>query len=264
MDSLKFSIVTPTYNSAEYLEDCIRSVQGQKYRNFKHIIVDGGSTDGTLDIIRKYEGTYPMKWISEKDNGMYDAINKGFGMASGDIYSWINSDDMYLPWTLQAVAGVMRRGNVEWCKGRNAYYTEDGSMYFHSSKWAARAVPTSWIRKGYCDNRISGFLQQESMFWKADLWNKAGGIDSKYRLAGDYHLWVKFAGFATLFTLNTVLAGFRVHKGQLSSDMNRYYSELPRNTLARKICRKTKLGFMYLQLFNPARDTNISIDEDNN
>lgn len=98
------SIITPTYNSEKYLEKCILSILQQGCCEYEHIIVDGGSTDGTLSIIRKYEKLYPMKWISEKDNGMYDAIAKGFKLASGDIFCWLNSDDMYMPWTLRAVS----------------------------------------------------------------------------------------------------------------------------------------------------------------
>ena len=93
----KVSIVTACYNSEKYIEDCIKSIMRQTYDNVEHIIVDGGSTDGTLDIIKKYENQYNMRWISEKDNGMYDAITKGFRMASGEIYAWLNSDDMYMP-----------------------------------------------------------------------------------------------------------------------------------------------------------------------
>ena len=107
------SIVTPTYNSEEYLEDCILSIKNQKARNFEHIIIDGGSTDSTLSIIRKYENTYPMKWISEPDNGMYDAIAKGFRLAKGEIYCWLNSDDMYMPWTCLAIEKIFKEENTD-------------------------------------------------------------------------------------------------------------------------------------------------------
>ena len=104
---MKFSIITPCYNSEKYLEECIKSIMSQKYKDFEHIIVDGGSTDGTLDILKKYERLYNMRWISEKDDGMYDAINKGMRMANGDVLSWINSDDVYHPWTLFSVNKIM-------------------------------------------------------------------------------------------------------------------------------------------------------------
>ena len=94
ISSPKILIVTPCYNAERYIEYCIKSIKSQSYTNFEHIIVDGGSTDGTLDIIRKYEGSYNMRWLSEPDDGMYDAITKGFALSSGDIYAWLNSDDM--------------------------------------------------------------------------------------------------------------------------------------------------------------------------
>ncbi len=103
------SIVTPTYNSEKYLEECILSIKNQKFTDYEHIIVDGKSSDRTLDIIKKYDGTYPMRWISEKDKGMYDAISKGFKIAKGDIFCWLNSDDMYMPWTLAAVDAVIKK-----------------------------------------------------------------------------------------------------------------------------------------------------------
>lgn len=90
------SIVTPTFNQAEFIEDCILSIKNQSYKYIEHIIVDGGSTDGTIDIIKKYEGQYNMRWLSEPDNGQADAINKGFSMGHGDIVAWLNSDDFYM------------------------------------------------------------------------------------------------------------------------------------------------------------------------
>ena len=91
---MKISIITPTYNSAPYLQHCIDSIQGQSFSNIEHIIIDGGSTDGTLDIIRKNEQNITA-WISESDRGMYDAINKGLKMATGDVVGILNSDDFY-------------------------------------------------------------------------------------------------------------------------------------------------------------------------
>ena len=92
-----FSIVTPTLNRRELLEWTLRSIRGQSYPDLEHVVVDGGSTDGTLALLAEFEGTYPLRWISEPDGGMYNAINKGLRMASGDILAYLNSDDLYFP-----------------------------------------------------------------------------------------------------------------------------------------------------------------------
>lgn len=219
------SIVTPCYNSAEFIEKCILSVKNQNAQNFEHIIVDGGSTDATVDIIRRYEGTYNMRWISEKDNGMYDAIAKGFRMAKGEVFAYLNSDDMYVPWTTQVVERAFSTPHIRWCTGFPAYYDEAGCQYF--MRKAAPVFPQYIIRKGWCDGRRASVIQQESTFWSRELYEKAGGINPKYKSAGDYNLWVAFAQHEKLYTINAVLSGFRIHTGQKSGDVAAYQRELP-------------------------------------
>ncbi len=219
------SIVTPTYNSEQYLEDCILSIKNQKFTDYEHIIVDGKSSDGTLEIIKKYDGTYPMRWASEKDNGMYDAISKGFRMAEGDIFCWLNSDDMYMPWTLATVDAVFRKKGISWCIGQPAQIDVDGTLYFTIDKLIT--FPQKSIAQGWMDGRRAGCVQQESSFWTRELYESVGGINSKYKLAGDYALWVEFAKKEKLWSLNTVLAGFRVHSGQKSEDRSAYLGEMP-------------------------------------
>lgn len=237
------SIVTPTYNSAEYLEDCIRSIRAQSYKDYEHIIVDGGSNDGTLDIIKKYDGTYPMRWISEKDNGMYDAIAKGFKMAKGDIFCWLNSDDMYMPWTLETVSMVMERNiensRVQWCVGRDSRFTQKGINYIVSKR--VRVFPRGLIEKGWMNGVKLGCLQQESSFWTRELYESVGGIDVNYKLAGDFHLWKKFAKKEKLYSLNSVLAGFRIHTGQKSGDVKAYLAETGRISIITKLLSKIRV-----------------------
>ena len=230
------SIITPTYNSEEYLEVCIQSIKNQKFEDYEHIIVDGGSTDNTLEIIKKYEGTYPMRWVSEKDEGMYDAIKKGFNMAKGDIFCWLNSDDMYMPWTLDTINHVFSNKNIKWCCGIPAQINEKGQLYFQVSQFIT--FPQYCIKKGWMDGRRLGCVQQESSFWRRDLYEAVGGIDKEYKLAGDYALWVKFAQKEKLYSLNTLLAGFRVHARQKSENRDAYCNEAHKMSLIEKIFNK--------------------------
>ena len=102
------SIVTPSLNRADLIESTLRSVRSQSYPHVEHIVVDGGSTDGTLAVLRRYEGTYGLRWISEPDHGMYSAINKGLAMARGQVLAYLNSDDLYFPWTVETVVAAFR------------------------------------------------------------------------------------------------------------------------------------------------------------
>lgn len=220
----KISIVTPVFNGEEYIEKCILSVKNQNYGNYEHIIVDGGSTDNTLDIIKKYEKEYPVRVISEKDDGMYDAIAKGFSVATGEIFAWLNSDDVYLPWAFQIMNYTVSHG-VNWATCINAHQNEN-DVFFHVA--SAVYYSQKWITKGYYDSRTLKFIQQESTFWTRELWEKADSatLIRKYKFAGDYALWKKFAEFEKLYTVKTVIASFRLHKGQKSSDKTSYFNEI--------------------------------------
>lgn len=171
----RITIVTPCFNSEKYIEFCIKSIMSQSYKNVEHIIIDGGSTDKTLDIIRKYEGKYNMRYLSETDNGMYDAITKGFNLATGDIYAWLNSDDMYMPWACEVVASVMSKTNIKWCTGIPTIYNKKGVQTLAFSRLVP-VYPRKYIAMGYFDGRVAGFIQQESTFWTKELWDKCGHV----------------------------------------------------------------------------------------
>lgn len=223
------SIITPAFNSEEYIEACIISIKNQTFQDFEHIIVDGGSTDRTVEIIKKYEGKYPMRWISEKDNGMYDAIRKGFEMARGEIFCWLNSDDIYMPWTLEIVANTVGKDGISWCVGLPAQINENGILYFPVQQFIT--FPRFCIKRGWMDGRRLGCIQQESSFWTRELYESVGGINASYKAAGDYDLWHRFAQKEKLWSVNTVLAGFRVHEGQKSGDRKAYCDEAHRMTV---------------------------------
>ncbi|MBV6478469.1 MAG: hypothetical protein HGGPFJEG_01224 [Ignavibacteria bacterium] len=206
----KISIVTVSFNMEDYIEDTILSVIGQDYPNLEYIIIDGGSKDGTVDIIRKYE-KWISYWVSEPDNGMYDAIQKGFKVSTGDIMAYINSDDKYHPNAFFAAATIFSSNeDVEWILGRASFYNDEGTI-----------VDVKDMRKWSKFDYYTGdykWIQQESVFWKRSLWNKAGSkINTSLKLAGDYELWLRFFRFAKLYCCDTVFAGFRFRtKDQLS------------------------------------------------
>lgn len=219
----KISIVTPVYNSEKYLEKCILSIKNQSYENYEHIIVDGGSTDDTLSIIKRYVGTYNMRWISEKDSGMYDAICKGFAMATGEIFAWLNADDMYQPYAFEVMNRVVEKKECQWCTGIPVIYSENDIMY---DLPVIQPINFRWLMKrGYPGKGGCG-LQQESTFWTRQLWEKAKGNEiRRYKLAGDIILWKKFAQYSDLYYVNIIISGFRRHLGQKSEDILAYKKE---------------------------------------
>jgi glycosyltransferase involved in cell wall biosynthesis len=224
----KISIVTPSFNQASFLEATIRSVINQNYPNLEYIIIDGGSTDGSVEIIKKYE-QYLHFWCSEPDGGQYDAINKGFSHSTGEIMGWINSDDMYLPWAFKTVADIMSSlPNVQWLSTLN---------------------PGGWDYYGFCSgfSQIPGFsleafldgcylpfnnskgiawIQQESTFWHRKLWNISGGyVRTDLKLASDFDLWCRFYTKADLYGTHSPLGGFRSQYHQKSRNIEEYAKE---------------------------------------
>jgi len=194
------SIVTPSLNQGEFLEECIKSVKNQTYKNIEHIIIDGDSKDSTIDILKKYESAYNMTWVSEPDNGMYDAINKGFKMSKGEIMAWINCDDMYLPWSIETVVNVISKLNIDWCTGVPGSWSKQG--LHHSLPFFIPIYPRALIKKGCYHGKGLGFIQQESTFWTRRLWNKVGGeLNNTLQLAGDFYLWKSFAEHSSLYTV---------------------------------------------------------------
>ena len=247
----KISIITPVYNRVGMIEQTIQSVISQDYPNLEYIIIDGGSTDGTVDVIRKYadnevirlegdkairqengESELPashhttsspnclIKWLSEPDNGMYHAIMKGMAMATGDILAWINSDDMYHTNALHIVGQIFTQlPEVDWLTGTPTLYDAEGLCVktFPTQYW-------SWERFKRGDFR---WLQQESTFFRKSLFDRVGGLNMQYRLAADFELWCKMFQVSNLYSVNTILGGFRQHGEQLSIEgQNRYEAEV--------------------------------------
>lgn len=221
------SIVTPSFNQAQFLEATIDSILSQNYPNLEYIIIDGGSTDSSVNIIKKYEKHLSF-WCSEPDNGQYDAINKGFRHSTGEIMAWLNSDDMYLPWAMKTVADIMSSlPNVEWLSTLNPviwdYYG------FFSSFTSISGYSLEAFLDGYYlllhKNHVA-CIQQESTFWRRSLWNRSGGyLSNNFNLAGDFELWCRFYLHANLYGVSSPLAGFRSQYQQKSRNIEEYARE---------------------------------------
>jgi hypothetical protein len=211
----RISLVTPVFNSAKYIEQTIQSVLSQNYPNLEYIIIDGASTDGTVDIIRKYQDRI-TSWISEPDSGMYDAINKGFARTTGEIMGWISATDQYHVGGLSVVGSVFRDlPQIEWITGRATGFNEDGMTTI------VLDIP-HWSRFRFLAG-ANRYIQQESTFWRRSLWERAGSrVDSSQRYAADFELWVRFFRHAKLYPVDALIGGFRAHSDSLGlQDMDR-------------------------------------------
>jgi glycosyltransferase involved in cell wall biosynthesis len=212
----RITLVTPVFNGIRYIEDTIRSVLHQGYPNLEYIVVDGGSTDGTVDIIRKYQ-KHIYWWISQRDHGVYDALNTGFAQSTGGIMGWLNSSDLLHTSGLFVVGSVFGSlPNVEWITGRPTGFNPDGMTV------DVRDLP-AWSRYRFLAG-ANRYIQQESTFWRRSLWEKAGArLDDSYRDVGDFDLWVRFFRHARLHTVDALIGGYRFHADALSaSDLLRY------------------------------------------
>lgn len=219
MEYPKISIVTPNYNLGQYLEATILSVISQGYPNLEYIVIDGGSTDNSIGIIKKYEA-FIHHWTSEPDEGLYDALNKGFQRASGEIMGWLNSDDILHSKSLFTIAEMFSEfPQVKWLQGYPSVIDEMGRIVYHREP---RYSKISFYLKDYHDGI---FIQQESTFWRRRLWESAGSfISTNYKLAGDFELWMRFYQYEKLYTTPAFLGAFRVRRsGQLSSLNNDGY-----------------------------------------
>lgn len=222
-DLPKISIITPCFNAEKTIEQTLESIHSQGYQNLEHIVMDGGSTDGTMGIIKKYE-EHISKIVSKKDKGQYFAIVEGFSYATGDIFCWLNSDDVSLPWTFNVVAELFANKKVNWVSGINAFLNKSGVLkknYNNTSAKYQKGIENGW----YC-NEGYGYLQQESMFWTKELWRLSGGLNCSYQLAADFDLWIRFASYASLYSVDIPLSGFRIHNDSRSVKLiDKYLSE---------------------------------------
>ncbi|HZJ16872.1 MAG TPA: glycosyltransferase family 2 protein [Chthoniobacteraceae bacterium] len=223
-------MVTPSFNQAPFLEAAIRSVFDQDYPALEYVVMDGGSTDGSIEIIRRHETR--LTWTSGHDRGQYAAVADGFTRTRGEILGWLNSDDAYTPWAFSVVAEIFAQfPEIEWLTTtRPLFWDARGRVvrceaidgFSQSGFFAGEHLPDS-------SSFGLGCIQQESTFWRRSLWERAGGFDPDFPLAGDFALWARLFEHAELFAVNVPLAGFRAHGTQKTgADFSRYVEEAER------------------------------------
>lgn len=193
------SIVTPSLNQGRYIEQAIRSVLEQDYPSIEHIVVDGGSQDGTVEILRAHPH---LRWVSEPDGGQAAALNKGFGMARGTILGWINADDYYLLGAVSAAVALLRDSGCALVHGGWRQVDEDGATIRDVAP-----IPFDFGRQLEASNAVA---QPGTLFTRA-AFEAVGGIDESFRYALDYELWLKLGGRFEVRHVDRVLAAYRYH-----------------------------------------------------
>ena len=202
------SVITPTLNQARYVTHALESVRAQTYPAVEHIVIDGGSTDGTIDILRREGDTGAIRWVTEADDGMYDAVNKGLGLATGDVLAYLNSDDAYLPWAIEVVVRAFRaQPDVDLLFG-------DGIKLNESTGAQRLRLFTPFDRVSLANHES---VMQPAVFWRRRLFERLGGFDAGMRYVADLDYWLRAAGAgARIAHIDEVLAVERNHADRLS------------------------------------------------
>jgi glycosyltransferase involved in cell wall biosynthesis len=208
----KISIITPSFNQASFIEETIQSVLNQNYPNLEYIIKDAGSTDGTLDIVKKYTKKYPktVKLITKKDNGQSDGINQGIRESTGDIIGYLNSDDVYFPNTLEIVAKrFLKNGSTKWVTGDYVIIDDKGNKI-----QSFVAFYKGFFRKkpSFLTLSLLNFIVQPSTFWRRSLIKEFGFFDRSLHYCMDYDFWLRIIKKYKPDVVNEKLSLFRIHK----------------------------------------------------
>ncbi len=230
------SIVTPTLNQAGFIEDALASVAGQTYEPIEHIVVDGGSNDGTLEILRRWGETGRIRWISGPDLGMYDAINKGLAITSGSILAYLNSDDLYFPWTVAAaVAGLARRPKA------GAVFGD--SITVELSTGAQYAVFQPPFRRSIvaAAGPWAGLIVQPTVFWRRSAWETIGPFDANLRFVGDREYFLRLGRLFPVERLDEFLAIERHHAAALSTAQREQLAREDQRAIRRSVDWHTRL-----------------------
>lgn len=240
---LKVSVVTPNFNGEAMLARTMDSVFAQDYSNFEYIVVDGGSTDRSPEILEGYRERL-SKLIIERDRGQYDAINKGFSHATGDIFCWLNSDDVYFPWTLRVVNRIFRDfPEIEWITGVRSEL-RDGAVQGMSN---ITPFPRELLAGGAFYPGGLGCVMQECCFWRRSLFEKVGGLDTRWKFAADFDLWARFAAHTDLVATTALVGGFNYTGENRSARNADAYAEEVRQIRSRLPEEKVRAGDLLIQ-----------------
>lgn len=199
---MKISIVTPSFNQAQYLEQTIDSVLSQGYPDLEYIIIDGGSTDGSQEIIKKH-ASHLKYWVSEKDQGQVDAINKGLLHCTGEIFNWLNSDDYLEPGALASIAGAFEKGNMDAVAGKVNNFTEYTSEITANQNLSASGI--------MCWKPGVQFVQP-GVWMRLQHFKDCGGINPLFHYSFDWDLMIRYLYlFPKVAYLEDLLVHFRIH-----------------------------------------------------
>lgn len=213
--TLKISVVTATLNRKDFLPRCIEGVAGQSYPRKEHVIIDGGSNDGTVDLLKSYAEKYPhIKWVSERDNGISSALNKGLALATGDVIGINGDDDYYEPGAFEIVATEFDQNpSAGVVSGTCDHIRNDGSVWISLKAGFTNREDLIEYWK-YWGNTT--FLPAPSTFFRREVIEAVGGFDEADRYAMDYHHWIKITERFGVKTVDKVLAKFRSDHGTVT------------------------------------------------
>lgn len=231
------SIVTPSLNQGRYLEEAIVSVLEQDYPRIEHIVIDGGSTDGSVEILQRYSG---VRWASEPDTGQASAINKGFRLADGEVYAWLNADDYLLPGAVSAAVEALQETRAGLVHGGWRRVDEKGGVLRD-----VQVAPFEYRRQLEEANAV---CQPGSFFTREAYW-AVGGVDERYRYAMDYELWLKLGGRFRVCHVDRVQAAYRYH--DQSKSMAEYDAFGPETIRASRAHGGPFFSEMYLGTYLP-------------
>lgn len=208
----RISIITPSFNQGRFIGETIDSVLGQGYPDLEYLVLDGGSTDETLDVLSSYGER--LRWWSEPDRGQSHAINKGLARATGEVVAFLNSDDRYCPGALLAVGQRFARDpRIGWLTGKcrivdAAGQPARGAITRYKNLWLA-------LRSGPA-LRVVNYISQPATFWRRELWARVGPLDEGLHYTMDYDYWLRLGAAAPMGFVNSYLAEFRVHQASKS------------------------------------------------